>query len=110
MPPGLEARTAAPLLHAAGSHARARAAWAFIHALIMLELNERFPDDGVSDLAWQSGVAALKATKAGRAGSGDSRGLRAAISLTKVRDMAANPVAAVRRFNRVVTQRLGALN
>jgi AcrR family transcriptional regulator len=64
MPPGLEARTADPLQRAAGSPARARAAWAFIHGMIMLELTERFPDDGVTELAWQSGIAALQATAA----------------------------------------------
>jgi hypothetical protein len=32
--------------------------------MIMLELNERFPDDGVTELAWQSGIAALQATAA----------------------------------------------
>jgi Tetracyclin repressor-like, C-terminal domain len=62
MPPGLEARTAAPLLRAAGSPARARAAWAFIHGMITLELNERFPDDGLTELAWSSGITALQAT------------------------------------------------
>lgn len=66
LPPGLEARTAAPLQRAAGSPARARAAWAFIHGMIMLELNERFPDDGVTELAWQSGIAALQTTAAPR--------------------------------------------
>ena len=64
MPRGLEARTADPLQRAAGSPARARAAWAFIHGMIMLELNERFPDDSVTELAWQSGIAALQATAA----------------------------------------------
>lgn len=61
-PTGLEARTAAPLLRAAGSPARARAAWAFMHGVITLELNERFPDDGLTELAWRSGITALHAT------------------------------------------------
>jgi AcrR family transcriptional regulator len=60
LPPGLEARTAAPLLRATGSPPRARAAWAFIHGMVMLELNERFPADGQTDLAWQAGVAAFE--------------------------------------------------
>lgn len=62
MPAGLEARAAAPLLHATASPARARAAWAFIHGMIMLELNERFSDDGVTEVAWRSGIAAFQAT------------------------------------------------
>jgi AcrR family transcriptional regulator len=60
LPPGLEARTAAPLLRATGSPARARAAWAFIHGMIMLELNGRFPADGLTELAWHSGLAAFR--------------------------------------------------
>jgi AcrR family transcriptional regulator len=59
LPPGLEARTAAPLVHATGSPARARAAWAFIHGMVMLELNQRFPADGLTETAWQSGLAAF---------------------------------------------------
>ena len=43
LPPGLEARTAKPLLQATGSPARARAAWAFIHGMVMLELTTGFP-------------------------------------------------------------------
>jgi hypothetical protein len=56
MPDGLEARTAAPLLRAAGDPARARATWAFIHGLTMLELNDRLPSDRLTESAWQIGV------------------------------------------------------
>lgn len=66
MPPGLEARAAAPLLRATASPPRARAAWAFIHGMIMLELNERFADDGVTEHAWRSGIAAFQTTTAPR--------------------------------------------
>ena len=59
LPPGLETRTAAPLVRAVGSPERARAAWAFIHGMIMLELNGRFPTDGVTEAAWRSGIAAF---------------------------------------------------
>jgi len=59
LPPGLEARTAAPLLRLTGSPARARAAWAFIHGMIILELNDRFPSDGMTEQAWESGIAAF---------------------------------------------------
>lgn len=64
LPPGLEARTAAPLLRLMGSHDRARAAWAFIHGMIILELNDRFPSDGLTEHAWASGVAAFTAIAA----------------------------------------------
>ena len=60
LPPGLEARTAAPLLRATGSPARARAAWAFVHGMVMLELDQRFPDDGLTELAWQRGIDAFR--------------------------------------------------
>ena len=60
LPPGLEERTAAPLHRATGSPARARAAWAFIHGMVLLELTERFPDDGMTEQAWQAGIAAMR--------------------------------------------------
>jgi AcrR family transcriptional regulator len=56
LPEGLEARTAAPLFRATGDPVRARAAWAFIHGLTLLELNDRLPDDGLTEPAWQVGV------------------------------------------------------
>jgi len=60
MPPGLEQRTAAPLLAATGTPARARAAWAFIHGMVTLELNHRFPLDDVTEPAWTSGLDAFR--------------------------------------------------
>src|SRR3712207_1978991 len=60
LPPGLEERTAAPLQRATGSPARARAAWAFIHGMVLLELTGRFPDDGMNEQAWQAGIAAMR--------------------------------------------------
>ena len=60
LPPGLEERTAAPLQRATGSPARARAAWAFIHGMVLLELTERFPEDGVTEHAWQAGITAMR--------------------------------------------------
>lgn len=62
LPAGLEARTAAPLLRLTGSPARARAAWAFIHGMIILELNDRFPSDGLTETAWENGIAAFTVT------------------------------------------------
>jgi hypothetical protein len=34
----------------------ARAAWAFAHGMIMLELNERFPPGADLDAAWRAGM------------------------------------------------------
>jgi AcrR family transcriptional regulator len=59
-PSGLEARTAAPLLAAVGGPERARAAWAFLHGMTLLELNDRFPADGRTEQAWAEGVAAFR--------------------------------------------------
>lgn len=61
LPAGLEERTAAPLLRAAGSRARARAVWAFAHGMVMLELDQRFPPDADLDAAWRAGIAAFQA-------------------------------------------------
>ena len=60
LPPGLEGRTAAPLLRVAGSEARARAVWAFAHGMVMLELDLRFPPDADLDAAWRAGIAAFR--------------------------------------------------
>jgi AcrR family transcriptional regulator len=60
LPPGLEGRTAAPLLRATGSQARARAVWAFAHGMVMLELDRRFPADADLDAAWEAGIAAFQ--------------------------------------------------
>ena len=59
LPPGLEDRTAAPLLRVAGTQARARAIWAFAHGMVMLELDQRFPPDADLDAAWQAGITAF---------------------------------------------------
>ncbi len=60
LPPGVEARAAAPLLAAVGSIDRARAAWAFAHGMTILELNGRFPPDADLDAAWRAGIRALE--------------------------------------------------
>ena len=59
LPRGVEDRAAAALLRAAGSPDRARAAFAFIHGMIILELNGRFPDDDGLEPAWRAGLAAF---------------------------------------------------
>jgi hypothetical protein len=38
---------------------RARAAFAFIHGMVILELNGRFPDDDGLEPAWRAGLAAF---------------------------------------------------
>jgi AcrR family transcriptional regulator len=60
LPAGLEERAAAPLLRAVGSPARARAAWAFLHGMTILELDDRFPSGAATEPAWQEGIAAFR--------------------------------------------------
>lgn len=60
LPAGLEDRAAAPLLAALdGDRDRARAAWAFAHGMVQLELAGRFPPDADLDAAWRAAVAAF---------------------------------------------------
>lgn len=60
LPPGLEARTSAPLVDATGGPERARAAWAFIYGMVILELNDRIPTDELTEAAWQAGLAGFR--------------------------------------------------
>ncbi|GAA1364045.1 TetR/AcrR family transcriptional regulator [Streptomyces beijiangensis] len=62
IPPGLEDRAAAPLFRAVGGDEHvARAAWAFAHGMVILELTGRFPPDADLDKAWATGAAAFGA-------------------------------------------------
>jgi AcrR family transcriptional regulator len=62
LPVGVEDRAAAALVAAVhGDEQRARAAWAFAHGMVMLELNGRFPAGADLDAAWAAGVAAFTA-------------------------------------------------
>ena len=60
LPQDLEEHAAAPLLRAlAGDEGRARAAWAFAHGMVVMELNGRFPTDSDVAAAWTAGIAAF---------------------------------------------------
>lgn len=60
LPAGLEDRAAAPLVRACGGDAdRARAAWAFAHGMVVLEIHGRFPPGADLSGAWRTGTAAL---------------------------------------------------
>lgn len=60
LPPDLEERAAAPLFRAlAGDEGRARAAWAFAHGMVVMELNGRFPTAPDVAAAWAAGIAAF---------------------------------------------------
>jgi hypothetical protein len=59
LPEGLEDRTAAIIVDAAGGRDRGRALWALAHRLVSLELAGRFPPDADLDAAWAAGAAAF---------------------------------------------------
>jgi AcrR family transcriptional regulator len=59
--PGVEARTAAPLLQVLPQPDLARAAFAFAHGMCMLELDGRFPPHADIAAAWRVGTQALQA-------------------------------------------------
>ncbi|MGH4027925.1 TetR/AcrR family transcriptional regulator [Actinomycetota bacterium Odt1-20B] len=60
LPPGLEDRAAAPLLRVCdGDGDLARAAWAFAHGMVILEINGRFPEGADLTAAWKKGTEAL---------------------------------------------------
>ncbi len=56
---GFELVAAAPLLKTVGSVRRARAAWAFFHGMVQLELAGRFEPGADLDAAWRTGLAAF---------------------------------------------------
>lgn len=59
LPQDLEERAAAPLFRALADDAdRARAAWAFAHGMVTMELNGRFPA-GEAAAAWTAGISAF---------------------------------------------------
>lgn len=59
MRPGVEARTAAPIVQVTGGPDLARAAWAFAHGMVILELDGRFPPEADLDAAWAAGLGAF---------------------------------------------------
>jgi hypothetical protein len=60
-PRGVEKRAARPVIEAVGADADlARALWWFRHGMVINELNNRFPEDGDIDAAWNRGLAAFR--------------------------------------------------
>ncbi|MFD4029024.1 TetR/AcrR family transcriptional regulator [Streptomyces sp. NPDC058637] len=69
LPVGAVYAAAAPLFRAAGGDEnRARAAWAFAHGMVTLELNDRFLPGADLAAAWEAGIAAFAVR--GREGAG----------------------------------------
>lgn len=60
LPEGLEERAVLPLLDALGGDMdRARAAWAFAHGMVALELANRFPEHADLETAWRVGLTGI---------------------------------------------------
>ena len=63
LPQGLEERAVIPLLEALGGDMnRARAAWAFAHGMVTLELADRFPEHADLAAAWSVGLEGIAIT------------------------------------------------
>ena len=60
LPEGLEARAAAPVLAAVSDPDLARAAWAFAHGMVTLELAGRVPAGADLRAAWRKGIERLQ--------------------------------------------------
>jgi hypothetical protein len=59
--PGVEERAARPLVEAVGGDpAHGRVLWAFVHGMVVLELNDRFPSSADLDAAWRRGLKAFR--------------------------------------------------
>jgi len=58
--PGLEAWSGAPLGEPFIDPETARAFWAFLHGMTLLEIDRRFPPDADLDRAWSNGLAAFR--------------------------------------------------
>ncbi len=65
LPEGVEERSVAYVLEAlAGDRDCARAAWAFAHGMVTLELADRFPPDADIAAAWRTGIESIVANVA----------------------------------------------
>lgn len=58
--PGLEDWSGAPLGVPFSDPETARAFWAFLHGMVILEIDRRFPASADLDLAWSRGLAAFR--------------------------------------------------
>jgi hypothetical protein len=59
--PGLEDWSGAPLGVPFSDPDTARAFWAFMHGMVILEVDRRFPPSADLDLAWSRGLSAFRA-------------------------------------------------
>jgi AcrR family transcriptional regulator len=58
--PGLEDWAGEPWFLAAGDPFLAQAMWSFAHGMVILELDQRYPEESELDRTWQAGAAAFR--------------------------------------------------
>lgn len=68
--PGLEDWAGEPWFIAAGDPFLAQAMWSFAHGMVILELDQRYPEGSEPDRTWHSGAEAFALAAAGTAGDG----------------------------------------
>ena len=71
--PGLEDWAGEPWLLAAGDPVLAQAMWSFAHGMVILELDQRYPDGSDLDQTWRAGAEAFNLA----AGAGPARHIAA---------------------------------
>lgn len=65
--PGLEEWSGAPFGEFFADAETARAFWAFLHGMVILEIDHRFPPDANLDLAWERGIGIFRNARNDRA-------------------------------------------
>lgn len=69
LPDDVEGRSIAPVLAAFnGNRELARAAWAFAHGMVTLEIADRFPPGADLDTTWRLGISSIAATAPNKKG------------------------------------------
>ena len=65
LPPGLEEWAGEPFDTVTGDAHRGQALWSFAHGMVVLELDDRYPDRSELDMTWAQGAAAFAGLVAG---------------------------------------------
>ena len=60
LPECLEEWAGQPFFFAAGDPFRSQALWSFAHGMVILEIDDRYPDDSDLDRTWEAGATAFE--------------------------------------------------
>ncbi len=74
LPGGLEEWAGQPFFLVTGDPFVAQALWSFAHGMVILELDQRYPDRSDLDRTWQAGASAFAAASSAASGGGPNRG------------------------------------